>query len=79
MLDALPPQVARVILGGIADGIDTVFMWSVPLAIVVALLAWFVKEVPLRGHDDEVGQTPEAGMAATPEEEAETAAAIAKP
>jgi EmrB/QacA subfamily drug resistance transporter len=52
VLASLPAQVASGVLGGIADAISMVFLWSVPLALVVAGLAWFVKDVPLRGHDD---------------------------
>jgi len=71
-MERLPPDVARTILAGIASGMSTVFLWSIPLAILVGLLAWFIREVPLRGHDD---GPADGGPAATPEEEAETAAA----
>ena len=32
----------------IAHAIDGVFIWAVPAAILVFVLAWFIKEVPLR-------------------------------
>ncbi|HEU4426568.1 MAG TPA: MDR family MFS transporter [Pilimelia sp.] len=65
VLDRLPPTIEQTILGGISDGIATVFLWSVPLAVLVALLAWFVREVPLRGHDDVPAIASEAPAEAT--------------
>jgi hypothetical protein len=41
-----------------------VFWWAVAVAVLVPVLAWFVKEIPLRGATE----TPPA---ATPEEQAE--------
>ncbi|MDG4784691.1 MDR family MFS transporter [Micromonospora sp. WMMD1102] len=68
-LRALPPEQQHAVLGGLADAIGTVFVWAVPFALVVAVLAWFVKEIPLRGG-------PAATEAAeTPEEQAEIALA----
>jgi hypothetical protein len=29
-------------------------VWAIPFALAVAVLAVFIKEVPLRGHDDGV-------------------------
>ena len=34
----------------IADAVQRVFFWALPAAVVVFLLAWFIKEVPLRGR-----------------------------
>jgi EmrB/QacA subfamily drug resistance transporter len=60
VLAKLPPAVAEGVLGAIASGISTVFLWSVPIAALVPVLAWFVKEVPLRGRDDSPAPTAEA-------------------
>jgi hypothetical protein len=30
--------------------VDGVFLWAVPAAAVVFVLAWLVKEIPLRGR-----------------------------
>jgi EmrB/QacA subfamily drug resistance transporter len=66
----LPAQVKEPVLTGLADSIAGVFGWAVLFAAVVAVLAWFIKEVPLRGGQDLRG-------GGTPEEEAETALANA--
>jgi len=52
-----------VVLGGIAHGLDVVFIWAAPTAAIVFGLAWLVKEIPLRGR---VG-----GPAAAPEPQPE--------
>jgi EmrB/QacA subfamily drug resistance transporter len=44
---ALPKQV----LSAIADATSSVFFWSIFLAVVVPILALFVKQIALRGHD----------------------------
>ncbi|MEE6257130.1 MDR family MFS transporter [Plantactinospora sonchi] len=66
-LRRLAPEQQLAVLGGLADAIGAVFWWAVPFALVVAVLAWFIKEIPLRGSND--------APAATPEEQAETALA----
>ncbi|WP_422771624.1 MDR family MFS transporter [Plantactinospora sp. WMMC1484] len=68
-LRGLPAEQQHVVLGGLADAISAVFVWAVPFALIVAVLAWFVKEIPLRG-----GPATEV-PADSPEEQAETALA----
>ena len=34
----------------IAHAIQGVFIWALPAAVLVFVLAWFIKEVPLRGR-----------------------------
>jgi EmrB/QacA subfamily drug resistance transporter len=46
-------------LTSLADSIADVFLWAIPFAATVAVLAWFIKEIPLRGHDTPPGQSPE--------------------
>jgi EmrB/QacA subfamily drug resistance transporter len=70
-LKELAPAVRSALLGGLADSIAGVFSWAIPFAAAVAVLAWFIKEIPLRGLAD----GPVAGE--TPEEQAETALAKA--
>ncbi|GAA4903717.1 EmrB/QacA subfamily drug resistance transporter [Stackebrandtia albiflava] len=45
----LPEWMRAIVTGGVTDGLTTVFVWTIPFAAVAFLLAWFVKEVPLRG------------------------------
>lgn len=52
-LPLLPEPIKAALFDGIAGGLATVFVWAIPFAMVVALLAVFIKEIPLRGHDDE--------------------------
>jgi EmrB/QacA subfamily drug resistance transporter len=47
-LNALPPELAAPIIGAYATSIQYVFRWVVPVAIVGFVVAWFLKQVPLR-------------------------------
>ncbi|CAM3145244.1 MDR family MFS transporter [Stackebrandtia soli] len=38
-----------VVTSGVTEALTTVFWWSIPFAAAGFLLAWFIKEVPLRG------------------------------
>ncbi len=44
----LPPAVRSAAYYSISHGIETVFHWAVPGAVLVFLLGWLVKEIPLR-------------------------------
>ncbi len=48
-LKALPPSLAEPLYHGIASGLSHVFIWAIPFAAVIAVLAVFIKEIPLRG------------------------------
>ncbi|MET7865808.1 MDR family MFS transporter [Micromonospora taraxaci] len=65
-LKELPAQAREVVLGGLSDAISHVFLWAVLFTIVIPVLAWFIKEIPLRTAN-------EAPPQATPEEKAEVA------
>ncbi|MFF9210644.1 MULTISPECIES: MDR family MFS transporter [unclassified Streptomyces] len=47
-LHRLPPAAARPIVDAYADTIQTVFLWTVPVAALGFLVALFLKQVPLR-------------------------------
>jgi predicted MFS family arabinose efflux permease len=47
-LDHLPKIAKDAILGGISFGISGLFWWAMAFSILIPILAWFVKEVPLR-------------------------------
>src|SRR6266542_3101118 len=51
-LKLLPAPVRDGFLHGVAYAISGVFVWSVLFAIVVPILASFIKEIPLRGRPD---------------------------
>jgi EmrB/QacA subfamily drug resistance transporter len=59
-LSTLPATVRDGFLHSIADATSSVFWWSVAFAVVVPVLAWFVKEVPLRGAADTPPSAPES-------------------
>ncbi|MEU5912483.1 MDR family MFS transporter [Micromonospora sp. NPDC047527] len=65
-LKELPAQARELVLDGLAGAISHVFLWAVLFTIVIPVLAWFIKEIPLRTAN-------EAPPQATPEEEAEIA------
>ena len=46
------------IYDGIASSLATVFVWAIPFAAVVAILAVFIREVALRSHNDQVRDEP---------------------
>ncbi|MGW6792099.1 MDR family MFS transporter [Streptomyces chartreusis] len=47
-LNGLPPPVAAPIVGAYADTLQTVFLWTVPVAALGFVIALFLKQVPLR-------------------------------
>jgi MFS family permease len=49
-LHNLPAGVRDALFHGIASSLSTVFMWAIPFAIAVAVLAVFIKEISLRGE-----------------------------
>jgi MFS family permease len=61
----LPEPIKHEVLYAIAHAIDGVFWWALPTAILLFVLAWFIKEVPLRSS---------APPAQTPASETEFAA-----
>ncbi|MEU1603611.1 MDR family MFS transporter [Micromonospora matsumotoense] len=66
-LKELPEQAREVVLGGLSDAISHVFFWAMIITIAVPVLAWFIREIPLRTANDV--PPPDA----TPEEQAEVA------
>jgi MFS family permease len=70
-LGALPAPVREGLLTGLADSIAGVFGWAILFAVAVPILAWFIKEIPLRGPE---ALHPASGSR---EEEAEVALASA--
>jgi EmrB/QacA subfamily drug resistance transporter len=50
-LKQLPAPIRLGVLTSLATSISEVFLWAIGFAVVVPLLAAFIKEIPLRGHD----------------------------
>ncbi|HEX5742106.1 MAG TPA: MDR family MFS transporter [Pilimelia sp.] len=74
-LDALPAAVRAQVLETVAEATSTVFWWSVPFAVAVPVLAWFVREVPLRGSEALGGGEAVAESTGAPALAAEASAA----
>ncbi|MEU6205880.1 MDR family MFS transporter [Micromonospora musae] len=47
-LKELPAQVRETVLAGLADAVSHVFLWAVLFTVAIPVLAWFIKEIPLR-------------------------------
>jgi EmrB/QacA subfamily drug resistance transporter len=60
-VNRLPAVVRDDVFAAIAHGVQGVFIWAAPSAVVVFLLALLIKEVPLRGR------TPAPAQASEPE------------
>ena len=66
---ALPPQVAAGIASSVELAVQAVFRWSVPLMFFGFILAWFLKEVPLRETVGPSAQVDGVAEVLTPERE----------
>ncbi len=71
-IKALPANIREGLLSSLADAISGVFGWVVIFAVLVPVLAWFIKEIPLRGSGPSEPATEQAAEA-----DVETAAATA--
>ena len=49
-VDSLPAQVKHDVFFAISHAVQGVFIWALPAAVLIFVLAWFIKEVPLRGR-----------------------------
>jgi EmrB/QacA subfamily drug resistance transporter len=49
-VNRLPATIRHDVFFAITHAVQSVFVWAVPSAVAVFVLAWFVKEVPLRGR-----------------------------
>ena len=62
MVNRLPPAVRSDVFFAIAHGVQGVFIWAAPSAVIVLLLALFIKEVPLRGRAPAAEAASEPGL-----------------
>jgi EmrB/QacA subfamily drug resistance transporter len=49
-VNSLPAPVRHDVFFAIAHAVQHVFVWALPSAVLIFALAWFIKEVPLRGR-----------------------------
>ena len=64
-VNTLPAPIRHDVFLAIAHAVQHVFIWALPSAVVIFALAWFIKEVPLRGRAPSAG----AGEAASQQPE----------
>jgi hypothetical protein len=64
-VNSLPAPVKHDVFFAIAHAVQSVFIWALPAAVLIFVLALFIKEVPLRGRI----APPEAGETATQQPE----------
>jgi MFS family permease len=55
-VDRLPGAIRHDVFFAITHAVQSVFTWAVPAAVIVFALAWFVREVPLRGREPSAEQ-----------------------
>jgi hypothetical protein len=61
-VNTLPALVRHDVFSAIAHAIQHVFIWAGPAPVIIFVLAWFIKEVPLRGRtpaDQPASEQPE--------------------
>jgi hypothetical protein len=61
VVNKLPAAIKHDVFLSISHAVQGVFWWAAPSALVVFLIAWFVKEVPLRGRA-EASEQPAAEL-----------------
>jgi len=49
-VNSLPALIRHDVFSAISQAVQHVFIWAVPAAVLIFVLAWFIKEVPLRGR-----------------------------
>ena len=54
-VNTLPAAVRNDVFLAIAHAVQHVFIWALPSAVIIFVLAWFIKEVPLRGRAPSAG------------------------
>jgi hypothetical protein len=63
-VNLLPAAIKHDVFFAISHAVQSVFIWALPAAVAIFVLAWFIKEVPLRGRS-----APDAGEAASQQAE----------
>ncbi|MCJ7831885.1 MAG: MFS transporter, partial [Actinobacteria bacterium] len=69
-ISKLPPPIHDALVLAFSSAIHSVFVWALPFAFIAVVLAWMLKEIPLREHahvgweeaEIEVGMTLESAL-----------------
>jgi hypothetical protein len=65
-LGTMPEAVREPLFQAISSALAEVFIWAIPFAAVVAVLAVFIKEIPLRGGFESTPRAAEDSVAVAP-------------
>jgi EmrB/QacA subfamily drug resistance transporter len=57
-VNALPATIKHDVFFAIAHAVQSVFIWALPAAVLIFVLALFIKEVPLRGRAAPAAEAP---------------------
>jgi len=57
-VDSYPAAIRHDVFIAIAHAVQGVFDWALPAAVLIFLLAWLIKEVPLRGRNTPKAEQP---------------------
>jgi hypothetical protein len=66
-INQLSAAYQHAVFPAIAHAVDGVFWWAVPASALAFVLAWFIKEVPLRGRAQAPAAQPEREPQLVPE------------
>jgi EmrB/QacA subfamily drug resistance transporter len=54
MLGQLPGAVRDAVMHAVASGVGSVFLWGAGFSVITFAVAWFIREVPLRGAPESI-------------------------
>ncbi len=60
-VNALPAVIKHDVFSAIAHAVRSVFIWALPAALAIFVLALFIREVPLRGRPGGGDRQPASG------------------
>jgi len=63
-VNSLPSQIRDAVFSSISHAIDGVFWWALPAAVLLFVLALFIKEIPLRGRSEQSSELAADELAA---------------
>ena len=64
LMRTLPAEIQHAFMQAVTDGVRATFLWGTVIAVVGAVVALFIRHVPLRGFGDSAGPAEPSGDAA---------------
>jgi len=53
----LPPAVSHAVFTAFVHAFQDLFLWTIPLGLLILLIAFFLRETPLRTHNTDSGES----------------------